>query len=78
MFGNARSVKYCCGVLGLRQRRVQIKKQISLLKTKEPKAKGYNVIPGHSLCRQRVKKYDNIIERDQNESDVEQNESDND
>ena len=44
---------------------------------KELKAKGYNVIPGHSLCRQCVKKY-NIIECDQNESDVEQNESDND
>ena len=45
---------------------------------KEVKAKGFNVIPGHSFCRQCVKKYDNIMEGDQNESDVEQNESDND
>ena len=44
---------------------------------KELEAKGYNVIPGHSLCHQCVKKY-NIMEGDQNESDVEQNESDND
>ena len=46
---------------------------------KELKAKGYKVIPGHSVCRQFVKKYDNIMEGDQmeNESDVEQNESDN-
>ena len=42
---------------------------------KELKAKRYNVILGHSLCRQCVKKY-NIMEGDQNESDVEQNESD--
>ena len=45
---------------------------------KELKAKGYNVIPGHSLCRHYVKKYDNVMEGGQNESDVEQNESDND
>ena len=44
---------------------------------KELKAKGYNVIPGHFLCCQCVKKY-NIMEGDQNESYVEQNESDND
>ena len=46
---------------------------------KELKAKGYKVISGHSVCRQFVKKYDNIMEGDQmeNESDVEQNESDN-
>ena len=36
---------------------------------KELKPKGYNVIPGHSLCRQCVKKY--IMEGDQNESDAE-------
>ena len=35
------------------------------------------VIPGHFLCFQCVKKCDNIIEGDRNESDVEQNESDN-
>ena len=57
---------------------VQNKKQISLLMAKELKAKGYNVIPGHSLCRHCVKKYDNVMEGGQNESDVEQNESDND
>ena len=45
---------------------------------KEVKTKGYNLISGHSLCCQCVKKYDNIMEGDQNESDVEQNESDND
>ena len=45
---------------------------------KELKSKGYNVIHGHSLCHHCVKKYDNIMEGDQNESDVEQNESDND
>ena len=45
---------------------------------KELETKGYNVIPGHSLCRQCVKKYDNIMEGNQNESGVEQNESDND
>ena len=45
---------------------------------KEVKAKGFNVIPGHSFCRQCVKKYDNIMEDDQHESDVEQNESNND
>ena len=45
---------------------------------KELKAKGYNVIPGHFLCCQCVKNYDNIMEGDQNESDIEQNESDND
>ena len=44
---------------------------------KEVKTKGYNLISGHSLCCQCVKKYDNIMEGDQNESDVEQNESDN-
>ena len=43
----------------------------------ELKAKCYNIISGHFLCRQCVKKY-NIMEGDQNESDVEQNESDND
>ena len=69
LFGNVfeRRAKYCCGVLGSHQRRVQSKKQISLLMAKGLKAKGYNVIPGHSLCRQCVKKY--IIEGDQNESD---------
>ena len=36
---------------------------------KELIAKGYNVIPGHSIGRQCVKKYDNIMEGDQNESD---------
>ena len=45
---------------------------------KEVKAKCYNLISGHSLRCQCVKKYDNIMEGDQNESDVEQNESDND
>ena len=73
-----RRAKYCCGVLGSHQRRVQSKKQISLLMAKELETKGYNVIPGHSLCRQCVKKYDNIMEGNQNESGVEQNESDND
>ena len=57
--------------------RVQSKKQISLLMAEELKAKCYNIIFGHFLCRQCVKKY-NIMEGDQNESDVEQNESDND
>ena len=57
--------------------RVQSKKQISLLMAKELKAKGYNVIPGHFLCRQCFKKH-NIMEGDQNESDVEQNQSDSD
>ena len=80
LFGNVfeRRAKYCCGVLGSHQRRVQSKKQISLLMAKELETKGYNVIPGHSLCRQCVKKYDNIMEGNQNESGVEQNESDND
>ena len=80
LFGNVfeRRAKYCCEVLGSHQHRVQSKKQISPLMLKELKAKGYNIIPGHSLCRQCVKKYDNIMEGDQNESDVEQNESDND
>ena len=50
--------------------RVQSKKQIYLLMAKELKAKGYNVIPGHFLCCQCVKKY-NIMEGDQNESYVE-------
>ena len=45
---------------------------------KEVKAKCYNLISGHSLRCQCVKKYDNIMEGDQSESDVEQNESDND
>ena len=45
--------------------------------TKGLKVKGYNVIPEHSLCRQCVKRYDNIIDNDKKESDVEQNESDN-
>ena len=57
---------------------MQSKKQISLLMAKELKENGYSLIPGHFLCRQCVKKYDNIMEGDQNESDVEQNESDND
>ena len=80
LFGDVfeRRANYCCGVVRSHQHRVQSKKQISLLMTRELKAKGYNVIPGHSLCRQCVKKYDNIMEGDQNESDVEQNESDND
>ena len=43
----------------------------------ELKAKCYNIISGHFLCRQCVKKY-NIMEGDQNESDIEQNESDSD
>ena len=79
LFGQVfqRRAKYCCGVLGSNQCRVQCKKQISLLMVKELKAKGSNVIPGHSHCRQCVKKYDNIMEGDQNESYVEQNESDN-
>ena len=79
LFGNLFEIrtKYCCGVIGSHQCRVQSKKQIPLLMAKELKAKGYNVIPVHSLCRQCVKKYDNIMEGDQNESDVEQNESDN-
>ena len=51
-------------------------RQKSFLVAKELKAKGYNIIPGHSLCLQFVKKYDYIMEGDQNESDVEQNESD--
>ena len=57
LFGNVfeRRSKYCCGVLRSHQRRVQSKKQISLLLAKELKAKGYSVIPGHSLCRQCVK-----------------------
>ena len=38
--------------------RVQSKKQISLLMAEELKAKCYNIIPGHFLCRQCVK---NII-----------------
>ena len=71
-----RRAKYCCGVLGLHLQRVQSKKQI--LMAKELKAKGCNIIPGHSLCCQCVKKYDDIMEGDQNESDVEQNKSDND
>ena len=79
LFGQVfqRRAKYCCGVLGSNQCRVQCKKQISLLMVKELKAKGSNVIPGHSHCRQCVKKYGNIMEGDQNESYVEQNESDN-
>ena len=45
-----------CGVLGSHQRRVKSKiKQITILMTKELKAKGYNVIPGHSLCCQCIK-----------------------
>ena len=48
--------KCCCRVLGSHQCRVQSKKQIFLLMVKELKAKGYNVIPGHSLCCQCVKK----------------------
>ena len=47
------------------------------MKATELKTKGYNVIPGHSLRRQCVKKYD-IMEGNLDESDVEQNESDND
>ena len=66
LFGNVfeRRAKYCCEILGSHQHRVQSKKQISPLMLKELKAKGYNVIPGHSLCRQCVKKYDNIMEGD--------------
>ena len=45
---------------------------------KELKAKCCSVIPGYSLCCQCIKKYDNTMVHDQNESDVEQNESDND
>ena len=45
-------------------------KHKSLLMVKELKAKSCNVIPGHSLCRQCVKKY-NIMGGDQNESDNE-------
>ena len=58
LFGNVfeRRAKYCCGVLGSHQRRVQSKKQLSLLMAKELKAKGYNVIRGHSFCHQCVKK----------------------
>ena len=56
---------------------MQSKKQISLLIVKKLKAKGYNVFPGHSFCLQCVRKCDNIIVGDQNESDVEQNESHN-
>ena len=80
LFGNAFEgrAKYCCGVLASHQRKVQSKRQISLLMAKEVKAKGFNVIPGHSFCRQCVKKYDNIMEDDQHKSDVEQNESNND
>ena len=44
---------------------------------KELKAKSYNFFPRHFFCRQCVKKYYNIVEGDQNRSDVE-NESDND
>ena len=57
---------------------MQSKKQIFLMMAKEVKAKCYNLISGHSLRCQCVKKYDNIMEGDQSESDVEQNESDND
>ena len=56
-------------------RRYKVKNK-SLLMAEELKAKSCNVIPGHSLCRQCVKKY-NIMGGDQNESDIEQNESDN-
>ena len=56
---------------------MQSKKQISFLIVKKLKAKGYNVFPGHSFCLQCVRKCDNIIVGDQNESDVEQNESHN-
>ena len=59
LFGNLFEIraKYCCGVLGSHHCRVQSKKQkqIPLLMAKEIKAKGYNVIPGHSLCHQYVK-----------------------
>ena len=57
LFGNLFEIrtKYCCGVIGSHQCRVQSKKQIPLLMAKELKAKGYNVIPGHSLCHQCVK-----------------------
>ena len=62
LFGNLFEIraKYCCGVLGSHHCRVQSKKQkqIPLLMAKEINAKGYNVIPGHSLCHQYVK---NII-----------------
>ena len=51
LFGNVfeRRAKYCCGALGPHQRRVQSKRQISLLLAKELKVKGYKVIHGHSL-----------------------------
>ena len=72
-----RRAKYCCGVLGLHLHRVQSKKQI--LVAKELKAKDCNIIPVIvSFCCQCVKKYDDIMEGDQNESDVEKNKSDND
>ena len=43
---------------------------------KELKSKGYEVIPGQSLCRQCVKKYDDIMTDDQTESEIEQIEVD--
>ena len=51
LFGNVfdRRAKYCCGVLGSHQHRVQSTKQICLLMAKELQAKGCNIIPGHSL-----------------------------
>ena len=57
LFGNAFEgrAKYCCRVLASHQRKVQSKRHISLLMAKEVKAKGFNVIPGHSFCRQCVK-----------------------
>ena len=45
---------------------------------KELKEEGFSDIPGHSHFYQCVKKYDDIMEGDQNESDVEHSESDND
>ena len=63
LFGNVfgRRARYCCGVLQSHQRKVQSKKQISLLMAKELKAKGYNVTPGHSLCPFVISMLKNII-----------------
>ena len=51
---------------------------MSLMMAKELKAKYQIVNPGYSLTCKCVKKYDNIMEGDQNDSNVEQNEADND
>ena len=73
LFGNVfeRRDKYCCGILGSHQHRVQSKKQMSLMMAKELKAKYCIVNPGYSLTCKCVKKYDNIMEGDQNDSNVE-------